>query len=250
MVSSQEVWREFDDVMASIGSVASWHKTLISFDQYRPSYHLARKYVPRNGRVLDWGAGNGHFSLFLLQSGLDAHAFSIDDAPYRSGLSEISRRYQNFRYKSGDPTTDNISLPYPDDYFDAVFSIGVLEHVREFGGDENASIKEIRRILRPGGVFICTHFPNAHSWVEFVARGHVFKYSRKDIRGLAERGQMALVETSRYQMLPYRLTNHLPAKLANNAMIAGTYSALDSALSTLLNIICTCHYFVMRKPRS
>ena len=49
------------------------------------------------------------------------------------------------------PTTDVIGfadkLPFPDNTFDAVFSLNVLEHVR----DPFTSAKELERVLKPGG---------------------------------------------------------------------------------------------------
>lgn len=49
------------------------------------------------------------------------------------------------------PTTDVVGfadqLPFPDNTFDAVFSLNVLEHVR----DPFSSAKELERVLKPGG---------------------------------------------------------------------------------------------------
>ncbi|MBQ4132690.1 MAG: methyltransferase domain-containing protein [Desulfovibrionaceae bacterium] len=47
-----------------------------------------------------------------------------------------------------------------------MFSIGVFEHVHETGGDQLASLKEISRVLKPEGFFLCFHLPNKYSWVE------------------------------------------------------------------------------------
>lgn len=39
------------------------------------------------------------------------------------------------------------------------------------GGEELASLAEIRRILKPGGLFFCYHFPQKSGWVERVKAG-------------------------------------------------------------------------------
>lgn len=48
-------------------------------------------------------------------------------------------------------------LPFPDDYFDSVILSEILEHV----DDDLAGLREVRRILKPGGVVAIT-VPNAN----------------------------------------------------------------------------------------
>ena len=67
--------------MLQFGSLASAH-------QYLPLYRLWRRYVPVGARVLDWGAGNGHFSYFLVRSGYRATGFSFMPFVYESSLPE------------------------------------------------------------------------------------------------------------------------------------------------------------------
>ena len=43
-----------------------------------------------------------------------------------------------------------------------MLSCGVLEHVQ----DPDASLDEIRRVLRPGGTFYVTNLPNRYSYTE------------------------------------------------------------------------------------
>ena len=92
-------------------------------------------------------------------------------------------------------------LPFTDESFDAVFSIGVLEHVRETGGDEVDSLKEIKRVLKKDGYFICTHLPNKFSWIEFLTsfmkskHHHEYKYSKSDIKRIVELSGFNLIET-------------------------------------------------------
>src|SRR5215212_5849624 len=65
-----------------------------------------------------------------------------------------------------DQTSDPVALPYDDDAFDAVLSLGVLEHV----SDPDASLEELRRVLRPGGTLYVYKLPNRFSYLEWIAR--------------------------------------------------------------------------------
>ena len=49
---------------------------------------------------------------------------------------------------------DALNLAYTDNYFDRVFSISVIEHIGDNGDSE--VMKEIWRVLKPGGLFIFT----------------------------------------------------------------------------------------------
>lgn len=64
------------------------------------------------------------------------------------------------------PLTHLFRLPYDDFTFHVVVSFGVLEHV----ADDAASIAEIARILKPGGLFFCFNLPTKLSWTQAVVR--------------------------------------------------------------------------------
>ncbi|MHB8619844.1 MAG: class I SAM-dependent methyltransferase [Chloroflexota bacterium] len=97
--------------------------------------------APRGARVLDLGCAFG-FGTRILSAryavvGVDASAGFILRA-HRSvpGVPFVLARAE--------------TLPFPDQSFDAVVLLEVLEHV----GDEAAVLAEVRRILRPGGELV------------------------------------------------------------------------------------------------
>jgi SAM-dependent methyltransferase len=72
-------------------------------------------------------------------------------------------------------TQDARSLTYADEFFDRVFSISVVEHIP--GDGDTQAIRDIARVLKPGGrVTLTVPFRAQGYWEEFV-QGTVFERS-------------------------------------------------------------------------
>ncbi|HUK62695.1 MAG TPA: class I SAM-dependent methyltransferase [Dongiaceae bacterium] len=223
-------------------------RSLAGARQYRHLYRMTRRYVPLGAEVLDWGSGNGHFSYFLMRAGYRPTGFAIEGASQAEWLDEPYVRFV------GGSVAEPKRLPFPDRSFDAVSSVGVLEHVRETGGSEAASLTEIVRVLRPGGTFLCCHFPNQTSLIDRLARAvpgkhyHEFRYTRGDIERLARDAGLTLVEAARYGALPRNALSRLPGPLRTASWPADAWDALDAALGALAGPLCQNWRFVARKP--
>jgi len=101
------------------------------------------------------------------------------------------------------PLTHPSELPYDDATFDTIIASGVLEHAP----DDDASLRELHRVLRPGGRLIITFLPNRLSYTEFLSRRvramhHRRLYTPGALRQqLLHRGFYPL-KIARHQMLP------------------------------------------------
>ena len=230
--------------MLQFGSLASAH-------QYLPLYRLWRRHVHVGARVLDWGAGNGHFSYFLVRAGYRATGFSFMPFVYQSWLPQGAP----YTFVAGSER-EPVRLPFEDASFQAVASIGVLEHVRETGGSESGSLSEIARVLEPGGVFVCWHFPNRWSWIDVLAKRvpgkhhHLYRYTRADLKRLVAGAGLELVETRRYGVIPRNTAHVLLGPARDAAPAANLWDAVDRVLASPLNGIAQNHCFVARKPGS
>lgn len=222
-------------------------RSLVGAHQYLCLYQLCAKYLAEGSQVLDWGCGNGHFAYFLIYQGHRCSGFSFADFSLRQTLVD-----QGLQFRQGS-SEEPVKLPYPDGQFDAVVSVGVLEHVRESQGDEAASMEEIYRILKPQGHFICYHFPNQHSWIELISaripnkHHHLYRYTQNDIETLCQKANLKLLEVNRYGLLPRNLFGRLPNALAQNRWMALIWDACDGALGQLFSGICQNYYFVAQK---
>lgn len=111
------------------------------------TYQFARSYV-EGGTVLDYGCGSGYGAHYLAP-----HCGQVIGVDVSKQAIEFARsRYQgkNLSYRSV-LKAEQAPLPFSDNSFDSVVSFQVIEHIRHV----DVYLHEIRRVLRPGGVFIC-----------------------------------------------------------------------------------------------
>jgi ubiquinone/menaquinone biosynthesis C-methylase UbiE len=94
-------------------------------------------------------------------------------------------------------------MPYDDATFDVLLSFGVLEHVP----NDRASLCEIARVLKPGGLFFCFFLPTELSWTQKVARWrgngyHDRLYSEGIVRKMLTGTGLELMDLWYRQLLP------------------------------------------------
>lgn len=225
-------------------------KSLVSANQYCQLYEIFLNYIAQDSKVLDWGCGNGHFSYFLLKACYQASGFSFNDFKFREYLNQL-----DYEFEIGH-IDEPKKIPFSNNTFDAVVSVGVLEHVRETGGNEIDSLKEIYRILKPGGYFICYHFPNKLSWIELISslipdkHHHEYRYNRKMIYSLCQQTGLEIVEVKRYGFLPRNIWCNLPKEIKNNHLICNIWNISDEILKYPFSLLSQNYLFIARKQQS
>ena len=112
--------------------------------------------VRRFDRALEIGAGTGYFSLNLLRAGVAREVVATDIS--QGMLDALSRTAAELGLEVETVCTESERLPFPDDSFDLVFGHAVLHHLP----DLDASFREFRRVLRPGGRIAFCGEPSQH----------------------------------------------------------------------------------------
>ena len=104
--------------------------------------------VAGHGRVLDLLCGHGSWTIFLAELNEEVHGLDRNEGAIRiaNGLSGHFG-FDNVHLKAGDVME---TRSYPSNYFDAIWIWNALIYV-----DRGATLKEVQRMLRPGGfVFV------------------------------------------------------------------------------------------------
>lgn len=206
-------------------------------------------------RLLDWGCGSGIFAWALAMDGHEVWACDRVSPPAArrppAGLDLHFRQVD-----------DPVALPFDDASFDVVLSNGCLEHVVETGGSDKASMAEIARILRPGGVFVCSHLPNEKSYIERAARAvrgpvqtylhypmyaHAKLYTRDEIEGLATDAGLTVTSLRLYGGVPRNPLSLLPKRLADAEWFVASVDALDRVIERRLPDRCQNFCWVGKK---
>jgi ubiquinone/menaquinone biosynthesis C-methylase UbiE len=95
-------------------------------------------------RILDLGAGDCKNALLVLEASKGAEICAID--PNEKKIAAARRDRPSVKSSVGSAE----DIPFPDSHFDKVYSTLALHHFADLG----RALREIARVLRPGGSFV------------------------------------------------------------------------------------------------
>lgn len=101
--------------------------------------------VPKNGKVLDLGCGNGNISLAMGSCGLNVLGLDLDETSVNTARGRNT--FDNVRFDVKNAEELNVN-----DKFDAIVCSEVLEHL--FKPEE--LVKVISGLIKEGGIFVAT----------------------------------------------------------------------------------------------
>ena len=138
-VNTKDFWEEWWTKTNDNG----WDDTPSIFAQFAISY------FPKEGKLLELGAGLGKDTRYFAQHGLfvvstDFSNKALDVSKWESTMQKIMNiEYQNVDIKN--------SLPFQDGEFDVIYAHAVLHYFSHETTDQ--IFREIHRVLKDGGVF-------------------------------------------------------------------------------------------------
>jgi ubiquinone/menaquinone biosynthesis C-methylase UbiE len=148
---------------------------------------LDRVQLHAGDRVLDIGCGTGTFAVLLKQKFPAVEVVGLDPDP--RALSRARSKTQGAGVSVHFDQGFADAMPYPAGTFKAVFSSFMFHHL-EHENREN-TLREVFRVLQPGGAFYLLDFEFAHS-----AKAHGIRlfHSRHRLQDNSERRIMELME--------------------------------------------------------
>ena len=127
----------------------------------RPLEALKAAGIDDGDRILDLGCDWGYLAMLASSRGAETHGIDICDRSIAFGMELAGKNGYSINLRYANAT----AIPYPDAYFDYVFSIEAFEHF--FLEDRPRIVGEIKRCLKPGGKLIITT-PNKFGLAEIV----------------------------------------------------------------------------------
>lgn len=114
-----------------------------------PELNFLRGYIKDGERILDLGCGNGRIAELFKDKNVEY--IGVDNSEKLIDLAK--KTYESNKVKF--VVADGLNLPFPDNYFDKVFSIAVLHHIpsREL---RDKFLKETHRVLKKEGMAVFT----------------------------------------------------------------------------------------------
>lgn len=169
--------------------------------QVSPHLDLAMAALPlKDAEVLSMTGGGGDIAPFIAAAVKTATVTVLET----QGATDDPPPLSNLTYKSGDPDR----IPADDESFDVVIVNALLSRVPE--DRLTATLREVRRVLRPGGLLYIAEPAPGGAFNEIV---RVFKDEKQArlaafeaVRGTVSSGAMAL-ETQKFFQMPVVLAD-------------------------------------------
>lgn len=114
----------------------------------------AIKEIDAGRRIADVGSGRGALQVYLQGNGWEVFSADLSFSEHSHDGSECRHAFlKTFGEKIHFRFGSIFNLPFPEDFFDAVVSVSVVEHLKY----KEFALYELLRVLKPGGILVLTY---------------------------------------------------------------------------------------------
>ncbi|MDD2482688.1 MAG: class I SAM-dependent methyltransferase [Candidatus Shapirobacteria bacterium] len=159
----KKIWNKYNDYSELDGLLKNLRendgkeiKDWLHLPIHLPFIKKELKGLSKNAKVLEAGCGFGHWVFWMAEQGYQA--VGVDLAPKAIITAKNYAKKNNLKnceFIEGDIR----KLPIKDNYFDIIFSFGVIEHFH----NPEIILDELKRVLKPGGKIFFS-VPNQYSF--------------------------------------------------------------------------------------
>ena len=182
---SVQVWENLwhDNIQFWVENIDEINNTGQLFEYVKYQYLQQIFPNPNDGKIiksLEAGCGSASVSLYFSKKGYEA---TMLDAS-REALTQANNNFNREKIKGKFVLADINDMPFEDNTYDVVMSFGVLEHFE----DIDKPIKEMIRVLKPGGLMFADIVPKRFSvqslgnWLNFISNSLVYLLKLKPSR--------------------------------------------------------------------
>jgi len=164
-------------------------ESIIKMTRQKRAKKIIKIFDGKSGAVLDIGCGRGHMLKKLMKYNWECYGTEISETLSQNLIRDGIKIFNSIDLKS---------CALPSNHFDVVTLFHVFEHLQ----NPVDTLKEIGRILKPGGLLFI-EIPNFSSWQAQIKRGqwlhldtprHLFHFSLNGIRRILKTQKFNIVE--------------------------------------------------------
>ena len=218
-------------------------KSNLNVYRFRKQILKCVEVIPKNSNVLEVGCGSGYVLSMLKKLRPDIKIKGSDISP--SSTWRMLKK-QGIKLIKDDTTKSS----FPSNKFDVVISFGVMEHT----SNDQAFLKEVYRLLKPGGLNLMFNLPNKYALNDFLARtfkigGHEQRYTKKQIISLFKEHGFENIIAEKEFLIPAQV-NRISRWL--NGFFNKHYEAINRLdnflMKTHLSIFAQTYFINSKKP--
>ncbi|MBN2534387.1 MAG: class I SAM-dependent methyltransferase [Spirochaetales bacterium] len=219
-----DLWKDLYHKFKRPNDVVLYNRKIISIN-------FLSAFLKPGARVLDAGCGTGITGLDLVQRGFFVHGIDIS-----SRMIDLCK--QNFSQNNIDTskyifsTGNLVDVDFSENSFDAVLALGFLEYQK----DEQKIIKIFQKIIRPGGILVCSgpakfRFSNFFGLTAFLNS----KYNKVSINRYSLSRFRKLLHSNGFTLLDHKQHGYADFLIINTLFGTKAEFLLSRVLTGILN---------------